>query len=79
MSDKGPGAFYRKLQEPSTVGNTSGDEGDKGFRATYLKHGAFSVSARTDRSELSFAKQTDHPRWDPRASIGDPMGAEVRQ
>ena len=31
------------------------------------------VSARSDRSSLSFAKPMDHPKWDPRSSGGDEL------
>ena len=40
------------------------------FRSTYLEKGAYAISARTDRSEHSFAKATDHPRWDPKSTKG---------
>lgn len=74
MSDKGPGAFYRKIVEP---GESAVD--DEEFRATYLKQGAFAISSRSDRSTLSFAKESDHPPWDIRSRAGNPEAQAKRE
>mmetsp|Transcript_19228 Transcript_19228/g.25041 ORF Transcript_19228/g.25041 Transcript_19228/m.25041 type:complete len:477 (+) Transcript_19228:107-1537(+) len=74
MSDKGPGSFYRQIIEPddSAVDDTN-------FRETYLNQGAFVVSARSDRSTLSFAKECDHPPWDIRSRAGNPEAQARRE
>mmetsp|Transcript_63436 Transcript_63436/g.143089 ORF Transcript_63436/g.143089 Transcript_63436/m.143089 type:complete len:596 (+) Transcript_63436:29-1816(+) len=72
MSDKGPGSFYRNV-----IPVTEDVIDDPEFRSTYLEKGAYAISARTDRSEHSFAKATDHPRWDPKSTKG--TAVEVRR
>ncbi len=61
MSDKGPGTFYREIPHPP--------EGNDEQRREFLEHGAFYLSARSDRSRLSFGNPHDHPRWDTRNTV----------
>lgn len=49
------------------------------FRETYLNQGAFAISSRSDRSNLSFGKGSDHPAWDIRTRAGDPEAQAKRQ
>jgi hypothetical protein len=50
MSDKGPGAFYRKILEPTAENAVD----DKDFRDTFLQHGAFSVCEPSERKTRIF-------------------------
>jgi len=66
MTDKGPGSFWRAKMVPTENTVDNAEE-----RQAFLLKGAYTQSARTDRSTLSFGKGNDHPRWDPRRSVSD--------